>query len=462
MPTKFELERDAQRLARHQRVADQIKETDKGMSRETSRTLLLYTGDIVPDPDQPRRFYEEDVSALQELADSIRAVGVLSPIQVRPDPEAPDKYMIIVGERRWRACQIAGVNRIEAVVRGDWDPFQIRAAQYEENEKRQDVSDIARARSLMAMRQTEDGRKRGWEEIAARVALQRNHAMRLVGLLQLPGEVVSLIDRRLLPGTHGAELVRLLKHAPDEVIVTLAQSCAAPVPGGKARCPVKELARIVMDRLQAIHEQQAASSAFLNTTTHNTATHQETAPKETAPAEAAERTALVDGIREPITTENEPIQDDQNPSAQNPSVQRAGDKGQESGHANGKITDRASGIPVQSHPYAKDQKASGSGVSDLRGRHEEAEFSHPRSFVQELIHTWKSGKLTASERRLIQETWASHPLVDTATIDGPADDVSTPDSASTDKSASFANKSPDGDLSLARNDDKAQVQHNSA
>ncbi len=42
MPTKFELERDAQRLARHQRVADQIKETDKGMSRETSRTLLLY------------------------------------------------------------------------------------------------------------------------------------------------------------------------------------------------------------------------------------------------------------------------------------------------------------------------------------------------------------------------------------------------------------------------------------
>jgi len=163
MPTKFELERDAQRLARHQRVADQIKVTDKGMSRETSRTLLLYTGDIVPDPDQPRRFYEEDVSTLQELAASIRAVGVLSPIQVRPDPEVADKYMIIVGERRWRACQIAGVNRIEAVVRGDWDPFQIRAAQYEENEKRQDVSDIARARSLMAMRQTEDGRKRGWE-----------------------------------------------------------------------------------------------------------------------------------------------------------------------------------------------------------------------------------------------------------------------------------------------------------
>lgn len=376
MPTKFELERDVKRLARHQRVADQIKETDKGMSRETSRTLLLYTGDIVPDPDQPRRFYEEDVSALQELADSIRTVGVLSPIQVRPDSKVSGKYMIIVGERRWRACQIAGVNRIEAVVREDWEPFQIRAAQYEENEKRQDVSDIARARSLMAMRQTEDGRKRGWEEIAARVGLQRNHAMRLVGLLQLPDKVVGLIDRRLLPGTHGAELVRLLKHAPDEVIVALAQSCAAPAPGGKARCPVKELARTVTDRLQAIHEQQAASSAFLDTVTHI----------ESVPMDASEGIAPAGGTSELFTNE----------------------------HTSEKIADEVS---VQSRSYTGDQKDTVGGVFDLRGRHEEAEFSEPRSFVQELIHAWKSDRLTASERRLIQEAWASHPLVEDTTTD---------------------------------------------
>ena len=452
MPTKFELERDAQRLARHQRVADQIKETDKGMSRETSRTLLLYTGDIVPDPDQPRRFYEEDVLALQELAASIRAVGVLSPIQVRPDPEVPDKYVIIVGERRWRACQIAGVNRIEAVVRGDWDPFQIRAAQYEENEKRQDVSDIARARSLMAMRQTEDGRKRGWEEIAARVGLQRNHAMRLVGLLQLPDEVVGLIDRRLLPGTHGAELVRLLKHAPDEVIATLAQSCAAPAPGGKARCPVKELARTVTDRLQAIHEQQAVSSASLNTVT----------PKETAPADAGEGLALVGTASEPFTTGNESVQDDQYALAN-----RAGSEGQEAGPANGKTTDRVSGIPVQWHPHANDQKASESGVSDSQGRREGAEFSHPRSFVQELVQAWKSGRLTASERRLIQEAWVSHPLVDAHIIADPDDDVSTDDiptvgSAPRDNVASVANTVPDLALSPARDEGKAQIRHNGA
>ena len=380
MPTKFELERDALRLTRHQRVADQIKETDKGMSRETSRTLLLYTGDIVPDPDQPRRFYEEDGSALQELADSIRAVGVLSPIQVRTDFKVPDKYMIIVGERRWRACQIAGVNRIEAVVREDWDPFQIRAAQYEENEKRQDVSDIARARSLVAMRQTEDGRKRGWEEIAARVGLQRNHAMRLVGLLQIPDEVVELIDRRLLPGTHGSELVRLLRHVPNEDIVTLAKSCASTVPGGKARYPVKELARNVTERLQAIHEQQAASSAFPGTA----------APGELVSIDASEGTAPASGPSELFINEN--------PSE--------------------KMADEVFG---QSPSYASDQKDTGIGVFDLRRRYEEAEFTEPRSFVQELIDTWKLGRLTASERRLIQEVWTSHPFAKDSVKDNTED-----------------------------------------
>ena len=372
MPTKFELERDASRLARHQRVSEQIKETDRGMSREISRTLLLYIGDIVPDPDQPRRLYDEDATALQELAASIRAVGVLSPIQVRPDPSAADKYMIIVGERRWRACQIAGVNRIEAVVREGWDAFQIRAAQYEENEKRQDVSDIARARSLTAMRQSETGKKRGWEEIAARLGLQRNHAMRLVGLLQLPDGAVSLIDRRLLPGTHGAELVRLLKRVPDEDIVALAQSCAAPVPGGKARCPVKELARTVTERLQAIHEQQAVRD-------HRTppAGGQQTGEQETAERSEEVRSGSNLGGGLPGISRD---------AAEGPEMVDPGDQG-------GSRTATSA---------ASDETLEGAGD----------EHRPPRAFVEELITAWKSGLLTAPERRLVRETWRSHPLLE--------------------------------------------------
>jgi ParB/RepB/Spo0J family partition protein len=367
MPTKFELERDAQRLARHQRVAAQIKETDKGMSRETSRTLLLYTGDIVPDPDQPRRFYDEDAVALQELATSIRAVGVLSPIQVRPDPNISDKYMIIVGERRWRACQMAGVNRIEAVVREDWDPFQIRAAQYEENEKRQDVSDIARARSLIAMRQSESGKKRGWEEIAARLGLQRNHAMRLVGLLQLPDGAISLIDRRFLPGTHGAELVRLLKRVSDEDIVVLAESCSALVPGGKARCPVKELARTVTERLQAIHEQQTISE---------------------------QKAVFTEALHEDISVDN--------------SVQRSPSNillGASEINAPGNLRTENLDNESQIFPSTENEALQASEGA-------ESEFGYPRSFVQELIQAWKSNLLTVSEQRLICDVWQSHPLLE--------------------------------------------------
>jgi ParB/RepB/Spo0J family partition protein len=369
MPTKFELERDAQRLARHQRVSDQIKETDKGMSRETSRTLLLYTGDIVPDPDQPRRFYDEDTGALQELAASIQAVGVLSPIQVRPNPEIPDKYMIIVGERRWRACQMAGVNRIEAVVREDWDPFQIRAAQYEENEKRQDVSDIARARSLTAMRQSDAGKKRGWEEIAARLGLQRNHAMRLVGLLQLPDGAVSLIDRRFLPGTHGAELVRLLKRVPDQDIVTLAESCASPMPGGKARCPVKELARTVTERLQAVHEQQASHE------------------QNVALAEEQHTNLLQDCPTDRISlTASQKV-------SETPAYENLGTRNQET---------KEEGIQEFLNTESDTQQ---------KGQGTEIEFGYPRTFVQELIQAWKSNRLTVPEQRLIREAWQSHPLL---------------------------------------------------
>lgn len=372
MPTKFELERDALRLARHQRVSEQIKETDRGMSRETSRTLLLYTGDIAPDPDQPRRLYDEDAAALQELAASIREVGLLSPIQVRPDPAVPGKYMIIVGERRWRACQIAGVNRIEAVVREGWDAFQIRAAQYEENEKRQDVSDIARARSLTAMRQSEAGKKRGWEEIAARLGLQRNHAMRLVGLLQLPGGAVSLIDRRLLPGTHGAELVRLLKRVPDEDIVALAESCAAPVPGGKARCPVKELARTVTDRLQAIHEQQVAPEQPVSST------------------------------REQQTAE------------QHGDIHSGNDLGRDLSESSRSL------IEVPDLVTSKNREDGPQEIVDLAGNKTpegaDDEQHHPRIFVQELVIAWRSGLLTLPERRLIREAWQSYPLLGNASM----------------------------------------------
>ena len=355
MPTKFEKERDEARLARVQRVSQQIKETDRQMSRETSRTLLLYTGDIEPDPDQPRRLYDEDRGALEELAASIRQVGVLSPIQVRPDPEAPGRYRIIVGERRWRASRLAGVNRIEAVVRDGWDAFQVRAAQYEENEKRQDVSDMARARSLAAMREADGGRRRGWDEIAERVGLQRNQVMRLVGLLQLPPAVQEMIDRRLLPGTHGFELVRLRGRVDDEEIVRLARSSSAGATGAKAGRPVKELARLITDRLQAAFEAQAK-------------------PPEAPPASGH---ASVAGGEAAV------------PAPEGPALPG---RPTETGDASG----LESSLEASSHGGAVEEDVQGPEA--------------PRAFVVELDRAWRAGGLRPSERRLLRELLAAHPL----------------------------------------------------
>lgn len=372
MPTKFERDRDEARLARHQRVAQQIKDTDRQMSRDTSRTLLLYTGDIVPDPDQPRRLYDDDEAALEALAGSIREVGLLSPIQVRPHPEDPGRYLIIVGERRWRACRMAGVNRIEAVVREDWDDFQVRAAQFEENEKRQDVSDMARARSLAGMRDAGAGRRRGWDEIAQRVGLQRNQVMRLVGLMQLPPEAQEMIDRRRLPGTHGFELARLRGRVPDEEIVRLARASCASAPGGKAGQPVKDLSRQITERLQAAYEAaQGADGA----------------------------TQSADGAS-PGTDGATPTQEPPPPFGDPPG---AGPKA-EGGRAGGTEPPVSGQTPVGGERSGEDAPPStGAEPGDP-----------PRSFVLEVIRAWKEGELRDSERRMLREALAEPPPAEKA------------------------------------------------
>ena len=149
---------------------------------------------------------------------------------MRPDPADPERFLIIVGERRWRASQIAGKTRIRAVVH-QMDEYAVRAAQYAENNKRADVSDVSRARSLQAMYDEERKRGGGWAEVAAASGITRMHVSRLTSLLRLPDAVVEMIDRKLLASAHGAELVRVVSHITDEEVVQLAASCRKPKRG---------------------------------------------------------------------------------------------------------------------------------------------------------------------------------------------------------------------------------------
>jgi ParB family transcriptional regulator, chromosome partitioning protein len=135
---------------------------------------------IVADPGQPRRTFDE--TRLQELADSIRREGLLQPIAVRYDDDA-DCYVILHGERRWRAHQQLGLQTIAAIVREV--PAERRLVQQlMENIVRDDLNAIDRAAALRALK-TELG-DAPWETVAEAVGIRRSRLFQLLGTEKLP------------------------------------------------------------------------------------------------------------------------------------------------------------------------------------------------------------------------------------------------------------------------------------
>ncbi|MCA9833399.1 MAG: ParB/RepB/Spo0J family partition protein [Thermomicrobiales bacterium] len=135
---------------------------------------------IEPDPEQPRRHFDAD--RLMELADAIKAEGVLQPIVVRYDADR-DIYVIVHGERRFRASKLAGKAEIPAIIRDV--PAQRRLVQQlMENIVRDDLNAIDRAAALRALREQMDDAP--WEEVAAAVGIKRSRLFQLLGTEKLP------------------------------------------------------------------------------------------------------------------------------------------------------------------------------------------------------------------------------------------------------------------------------------
>jgi len=135
---------------------------------------------IVPDPAQPRRTF--DPARLEELAASIRLEGVLQPIVVRYD-DVDDIYVIVHGERRWRASREAGQKTIPAIVR-EVDEEHRLIQQLMENVVREDLNAIDRAQALRAVKQQMDDAS--WENVAAAVGIRRSRLFQLLGTEKLP------------------------------------------------------------------------------------------------------------------------------------------------------------------------------------------------------------------------------------------------------------------------------------
>jgi ParB family transcriptional regulator, chromosome partitioning protein len=170
---------------------------------------------IAASPTQPRRRFDED--ALQALAGSLGERGVLQPVLVRPKPDGT--YELVAGERRWRAAQLAGMQTIPALVRPRDDAEAIELALIE-NMAREDLNPIEEARACAALVE-ELGLTR--EEVGRRVGRSRVAVSNLLRVLDLPDEVIELLERGTLSEGHGRALLLAEDHA---VRTGLARSAA--------------------------------------------------------------------------------------------------------------------------------------------------------------------------------------------------------------------------------------------
>jgi ParB family chromosome partitioning protein len=158
---------------------------------------------IEPNTHQPRGVFDEE--ALVSLTDSIRELGVLQPVLVRP--AGPDRYELIAGERRWRAAKRAGLQSVPAIVRKIDDPSSLEQALVE-NLHREDLNALEEA---AAYQQLIEDFKLSHEDVARRVGKSRSSVTNTLRLLQLPPGIQKLV----VDGQMSAGHARALLGTPD-------------------------------------------------------------------------------------------------------------------------------------------------------------------------------------------------------------------------------------------------------
>jgi ParB family chromosome partitioning protein len=220
-------------------------------------------GAIVPNPRQPRQVFDED--ALGELAASIRAVGLLQPIVVRK--AGVGRYEIVMGERRWRACQLAELAMIPAIVRETSDDDLLRDALIE-NLHREQLNPLEEA---AAYQQLLDDFSATHDELARRVGRSRPHISNTIRLLNLPPDVQKRVAAGVLSAGHARALLSVtdaqaqdrLAHrivaeglsvrAVEEIVAMGAQPAKAPRQPASRR-PVAPGLKELADRLSDVFD----------------------------------------------------------------------------------------------------------------------------------------------------------------------------------------------------------------
>lgn len=178
---------------------------------ETEKVEMITLEKIKPNPFQPRKIFEEE--AMADLSESIKEHGVLQPIIVR---QKGNKYEIVVGERRFRASELAGLEEIPAVVR-ELNDQQMMEIAILENLQREDLTPIEEAEAYQNLIENLNLTQ---EQLAFRLGKSRPHIANHIRLLSLPEEVRAAISGGELSMGHGKALLGLKKKKNIPLIMT--------------------------------------------------------------------------------------------------------------------------------------------------------------------------------------------------------------------------------------------------
>jgi ParB family chromosome partitioning protein len=165
---------------------------------------------LIPNPDQPREHF--DGEALKELAESIRQQGVIQPVLA--EERADGRFMLVAGERRWRACSLAGLDEIPAIVR-KFSPEQKLEIALVENIQREDLTPMEEARAFYHLM---EALGLSQQELADKVGKNRSTVANSLRLLKLPEDMREAVETaRITPG-HARALLSVTNPADQELL----------------------------------------------------------------------------------------------------------------------------------------------------------------------------------------------------------------------------------------------------
>ena len=172
--------------------------------QQSGGEVLLDIAEIDPNFEQPRKNFDEQ--ALNELAESIKVHGVIQPIVVTPMGK---RYMIIAGERRFRASKLAGKTQIPALIR-HYTPQQIKEISIIENLQREDLNPVEAGRAIKTLMSEFNMTQ---EMAADRIGKSRSAVANILRLLTLDDDVLKLVEQNRLSAGHARALVVVPKQS---------------------------------------------------------------------------------------------------------------------------------------------------------------------------------------------------------------------------------------------------------